>query len=227
MAGWLAETFTTPKIGTRDQNTKTSVKMIIMAKLLQCILLCAIIGLAFDNYLFAQAPLKIEGIIIETDSKYIDDTEFTTKITAAIQLLKSKTPEEFKLMKSLVGKIRARQASGANFREEIMTVDIAKLTFDASLEWLASVLIHETIHFKKYKDTGKIYGDARYMTDKKTALQVMINEELDCNGVQLIVLEKVGGKKYEIDYLKNQKGDHFDIDKDGDYDEDDYKNRNW
>lgn len=180
----------------------------------------------FGN-IFAKSEVRFEGFIIEPNAKFIDETAFLNKVKTAILLLKTKSPNEFKIMQSVIGKIRATQASGANFNEEIMTIDIAKLTFDASLEWLTSVLIHETQHIKKYKDTGKKFGDAYLMTDKKKALQVMIAEELECNKIQLVVLEKVGGKKYEIDYLKAQKGDHFDIDKDGDYDENDYKSRNW
>lgn len=187
-----------------------------------------IIFLLFSSSnIFAQTTFKFEGFTIETNPKFINETEFTNKIKSAILLLKANAPAEFATMKSVIGKIRAFQASGANFNEEIMTIDIAKLTFDASLEWLTSVLTHETTHIKKYKDTGKKFGNAHLMTDKKAALQVMINEELECNKAQLIVLEKVGGKKYEIDHLKAQKGDHFDIDKDGDYDMDDYKARKW
>ncbi len=175
----------------------------------------------------AKSPLKLEGFLIEPNANFIDEAAFIKKIEKALQLLKTKSPDEFKLMQSNIVKIRAWQASGANYNEEVMTIDLAQRTFDASLEWLASVLIHETQHIKKYKDTGKKLGDAHLMTDKKAALQVMIDEELECNRIQAIVLEKVGGKKYEIDYLKAQKGDHFDIDKDGDYDWDDYNNRNW
>ena len=181
---------------------------------------------SFSN-VFAKSDLTFEGFIIEPNAKFINETTFINKIKNAILLLKTKSPDEFKTMQSVIGKIRATQASGANFNEEIMTIDIAKLTFEASLEWLASVLIHETQHIKKYKETGKKFGDAYKMTNKKAALQVMIAEELSCNKAQLVVLKKVGGTKFEIDYLKAQKGDHFDIDKDGDYDMDDYKGRKW
>ncbi len=181
---------------------------------------------SFSN-VFARSDLTFEGFIIEPNASFIDETTFINKIKSALLLLKTKSPDEFKTMQTVIGKIRATQASGANFNEEIMTIDIAKLTFEASLEWLASVLIHETQHIKKYKETGKKFGDAYKMTNKKAALQVMIAEELSCNKAQLIVLEKVGGTKFEIDYLKAQKGDHFDIDKDGDYDMDDYKGRKW
>jgi hypothetical protein len=173
------------------------------------------------------SPLTLEGFIIEPNSQFIREAAFINKIEKALQLLKSKAPDEFKLMQSVIVKIRATKVSGANYNEEVMTIDIARRTFDASLEWLASVLIHETRHIKKYKDTGKKLGDAYLMTDKKAALQVMIDEELECNRVQLAVLEKIGGTQFEIEYLKAQKGDHFDIDKDGDYDWDDYNNRTW
>jgi len=207
------------------------------------ILIAAAFLLLSFNFVFAQKArevslksvgeiptgtiLKLEGIIIEPNGQFINEAAFYNKIDKALQLLKSKSPDEFKLVQSVIGKIRATKTSGANYNEEIMTIDIAKGTFDSTLEWLASVLVHEAQHIKKYKDTGKKYGDAYLMKDKKAALQVMIDEELECNRIQLIALEKVGGQKYEIDYLKAQKGDHFDIDKDGDYDWDDYNNRDW
>lgn len=172
-------------------------------------------------------PLMLEGFFIEPNNQFILEADFVKKIDKALQLLKGKTPDDFKTMQTYIGRIRATRASGANYNEEIMTIEIARRTFDASLEWLASVLVHETHHIRKYKETGKKYGDAYLMTDKKAALQVMIDEELECNRVQLAVLEKIGGTQFEIDYLKAQKGDHFDIDKDGDYDWDDYNRRDW
>lgn len=176
---------------------------------------------------YVEPVLNFEGFIIEPHAQFINEIEFTDKIKKAVLLLKDKAPDEFKTMQSVIGKIRATKISGANYNEEIMTIDIAKGTFDASLEWLASVLIHETRHIKKYKDTGKKYGNAHLMKNKKAAYQVMVAEELECNKIQLVVLEKVGGAKYEIEYLRAQKGDHFDIDKDGDYDSDDYNARDW
>lgn len=174
-----------------------------------------------------STPLMFEGFIIEPNSQFINETVFVNKIKKAITLLKERSPDEYQTMKTYIGKIRATRASGANYNEEIMTIEIAKTTFDASLEWLASTLIHETHHIKKYKDTGKKYGDAALMTDKKAAFKVMVAEELECNAVQLIALQNVGGAQFEIDHLKAQKGDHFDIDKDGDYDWDDYNMRDW
>ncbi len=171
--------------------------------------------------------LNFEGFIIEPNGQYINETLFVNKIQSAILLLKEKSPDEYAIMQKYIGKIRATRASGANYNEDIMTIEIAKRTFDASLEWLASVLIHETHHIRKYKDTGKKYGDAYLMKDRKAAFKVMVDEEMECNKIQLVALINIGGAQYEIDHLKAQKGDHFDIDKDGDYDSDDYGLRDW
>lgn len=170
--------------------------------------------------------MDYEGINIQGNA-HIPDPAFSNKIKSCIDLLKSKSNLDYLTLKTYTKVIRASQNSGANYNEKEMTIDIAKTTFDASVEWLASVLVHENHHLKKYKDTGKKYGNAHLMTDKKKALQVMIGEEMECNRIQLATLKKIGGAKHEIDYLSRQKGDHFDVDKDGDYDADDFRGRNW
>jgi hypothetical protein len=166
-------------------------------------------------------------IIIEANTTYIKEPDFTTKINKALALLKSKDATNYATITTYIGKIRASNKSGANFNETIMTIDIAETTFNASLCWLASVLVHEAIHIQKYKVSGKKYGGAYTMTDKKLALKTMIDEELECNKIQLIALGKIGGTAYEATYLKGLKGDHFDVDKDGDYDIHDYEARSY
>lgn len=170
--------------------------------------------------------MSIYGINVCGNS-HITDPEFTNKIQKALDLLNKKSNSHLLTIKSYTKIIRAAAASGANYNETEMTIDIARSTFDASLEWLASVLVHENNHIKKYKDTGKKYGDAHKMTDKKAALQVMINEELESNRIQLEALKNIGGTQDEIKYLMAQKGDHFDVNKDGLYDSRDYGSRTW
>jgi hypothetical protein len=170
--------------------------------------------------------MSVYGITI-TGNSHIKDPEFTEKITKALKLLDEKSNSHLLTIKKYTKIIRAAAASGANYNEKEMTTDIGKSTFDASLEWLASVLVHENHHFKKYKDSGKKYGGAADMEDKKAALQVMIKEELECNRIQCEALTNVGGTKAEIDYLNSLKGDHFDVNKDGLYDSKDYGSRTW
>lgn len=170
--------------------------------------------------------MVIHGINVCGNSN-ITDPEFTNKIQRALDLLSNRSNSHLLTIKSYTKIIRAAAASGANYNEAEMTIDIARSTFDASLEWLASVLVHENNHIKLYKDTGKKYGDAHLMTDKRAALQVMINEELACNRIQCEALRNVGGSESEINYLNAQRGDHFDVNRDGLYDERDYAGRTW
>lgn len=168
----------------------------------------------------------IYGIHVRSSS-YITHPEFSNKIQKALELLDKKSNSHLLIIKSYTKVILASAVSGADFNAAEMTINIARSTFDASLEWLASVLVHENNHLKKYKDTGKKYGDTHLMTDKKAALQVMINEELESNRIQLEALKNVGGTDHEIKYLMLQKGDHFDVNKDGLYDSRDYGSRTW
>ena len=170
--------------------------------------------------------MSIYGLNVRSSS-HINDPEFTNKIQKALDLLNNKSNSHLLTVKSYTKIIQASAASGANFNASEMTIDIGRSTFDASLEWLASVLVHENHHIKKYKDTGKKFGDAHKMTDKRAALQVMIDEELECNRIQCEALRNVGGSEHEIQYLQAQRGDHFDVNKDGLYDSQDYGSRNW
>jgi hypothetical protein len=170
--------------------------------------------------------MSIYGLNVRSSS-HINDPEFTNKIQKALDLLNNKSNSHLLTIKSYTKIIQASPASGANFNASEMTIDIGRSTFDASLEWLASVLVHENHHIKKYKDTGKKFGDAHKMTDKRAALQVMIDEELECNRIQCEALRNVGGSEHEIQYLQAQRGDHFDVNKDGLYDSQDYGSRNW
>jgi hypothetical protein len=170
--------------------------------------------------------MSIYGINVQGNS-HITDPEFTNKIQKALDLLNEKSNSHLSTIKTYTKLIRAAAASGANFNEAEMTIEIASTTFNASLQWLASVLVHENNHLKLYKDTGKKFGDAHLMADKRAALQVMINEELACNRIQCEALRNVGGTEHEIQYLQAQRGDHFDVNKDGLYDSRDYGSRTW
>lgn len=170
--------------------------------------------------------MSVHGITIR-GSSHIADPEFTTKIERALELLNTRSNSHLLTIKSYTKIILAAAASGANFNAAEMTIEIARTTFDASLQWLASVLVHENHHIKKYKDTGKKFGDAHLMADKRAALQVMINEELECNRIQCEALRNVGGSEHEINYLNAQRGDHFDVNRDGLYDSADYGSRTW
>lgn len=152
------------------------------------------------------------GIVIEGNTQYIKEPDFSNKIGQALDLLYRKAPSAHTILKNHVGKVRAFSKSGANVYLKPITIDIAQATFDASVCWLASVLAHESIHAKQY-------------TEKRNYTETAAEQE--ANGHQLEVLRLIGASQHEIAYMLTQAGDHYDINKDGVYDQRDYDLRNY
>ncbi len=147
---------------------------------------------------------------IEGDAAFIPAAEFKPKIECCLGLLNKKAGQFSTWFNSYNLKIRAAGKSGANFKDN--AIDIARSTFDASETWLASVIIHESIHFWQYR--------AGHYQAGKVA-------ELEANRYQLRVLTLIGAPASEIAHMQSQTGDHADLNGDGVYDEKDYEKRNY
>ena len=150
------------------------------------------------------------GTVIQGDAAYIPHEEFVKKIKEACILLRDKAGARYTTLYNNVIKIRAFSKSGADV--SVSNIDIARRTFDASLTWLASVLIHESHHIMQYKAKKDYSGTAA---------------EQECNAIQLEVLRLIGAPQSEITYMLSQTGNHFDLDGDGKYTKKDYEKRDW
>ncbi len=149
-------------------------------------------------------------ITVEGNTQYIPACEFKPKIDKCLKLLETKAALYHGWLGQMGVKIRAFSKSGAAVTQN--AVDIARGTFDASETWLASVLVHETIHIWQYRSKKNYYGQAA---------------EQECNNYQLGVLRLIGAPQSEITYQLSQTGNHFDLNGDGVYDEKDYQLRNY
>ena len=147
---------------------------------------------------------------IEGNAAYIPIKDFPTKIQRCLDLLKNKAPGYTIYLNLYVTKVRAARASGANFADK--AIDIAKATFDSSDTWVASVPVHEAVHFWQYK-SGK------YKASKA--------DEQEANVQQLATLRLIGAPENEITHMQKQDGGHADLDGDGKYTEKDYKKRKY
>jgi hypothetical protein len=147
---------------------------------------------------------------IEGNPTYIPHKDFAPKIQRCLDLIKNKAGAYSTWFNAYGLKIRAAARSGANFADN--AIDIAKPTFDSTDTWLASVIIHETIHFWQYR-TGKYKAG--------------VTAESEANIYQLGVLQLVGAPKSEIAYMQSQDGGHADRNGDGVYDWKDYQSRNY
>ena len=150
--------------------------------------------------------------IIEGNPCFIPDCDFKPKIQKCLELLKTKANQYYILFLLYDLKIRAAERSGANWNVSPAAIDIAKDTFNASETWLASVIIHETIHFWQYRSGKYEAGTVA---------------EQEANKYQLGVLQLVCAPQSEITYMMSQDGGHADLNGDGVYDWKDYELRKY
>ena len=150
------------------------------------------------------------SILVQGSTAYIANGEFNPKVTRCLDLLKNKAPQFHTWLSTYNLTVRAAARSGANFQDN--AIDIARTTFDASDTWLASVIVHETIHFWQYR--GGTYQ----------AGQVA---EQEANSFQMTVLRLIGAPASEITYMMSQTGGHADLNGDGVYDWRDYQARSY
>lgn len=150
------------------------------------------------------------GIIIEGDNRYIAEATFRPKVQRCLDLLRDRANAYYVWLLRYNLKVRAAQRSGANFGDD--AIDIAEATFNASDTWLASVLIHEAIHFWQYR--SRTY-------------QAGTPAETEANVYQLGVLQLLGAPQAEIAHMLSQNGGHADINGDGVYDWRDYQQRQY
>lgn len=147
---------------------------------------------------------------IEGNPTYIADAEFRPKIQRCLDLLRDRAGAYCTWFNAYGLKIRAAARSGANFADN--AIDIARATFDSSDTWLASVIIHETIHFWQYRTNN---------------YQAGVPAETEANRYQLGVLQLVGAPQSEITHMQSQDGGHADRNGDGVYDWQDYEDRDY
>ncbi|MGH7785079.1 MAG: hypothetical protein ACREO5_14725 [Candidatus Binatia bacterium] len=148
--------------------------------------------------------------VIEGNAAYIPIDDFRTKIQGCLDLLQSKAPTYTNWLTSYNLRIRAAAISGANFADT--AIDIAAPTFNSTQTWVASVLVHESVHFWQYK-SGKYKAG--------------VVAEKEANRYQLNVLLLIGSSAEEIAYMRKQDGGHADLDGDGKYTESDYRKRKY
>lgn len=150
------------------------------------------------------------SVIVVGNNKFIAADKFTEKCSECLDLLSANASQYYSWMLKYDLKIRSAERSGANFADK--AIDIALDTFNSSKTWLASVFIHETIHFWQYK--------AGHYEAGQTA-------ESEANKYQLAVLRLLKAPQAEIAHMLSQTGGHADLNGDGVYDWKDYEKRDY
>jgi hypothetical protein len=166
------------------------------------------------GYKFDPVPVNAPSwlashTVIEGNASYIPVADFIKKIKGCLQMLDGLAPEYAKWFSQYNLKIRSvGRASGANFANK--SIDLAPETFNAHETWVASVIIHETVHFWQYWSGHYQAGEVA---------------EVEANRYQLNVLRLLDAPQNVILHMMAQDGKHADENGDGVYDEKDYNLR--
>lgn len=157
-------------------------------------------------------PLRLEG-----------SPDFIIEITAALELLREKSPEDYDFVVFYISGIREGKRSGVNAESRFRWITLARPTWNYSRTWLSSVLVHEAMH-------AKLFDDA-FLASRggfpEVELYAGSKAEKQCMELQERVLTRIGGSNKEILHLRQQDGMHGDVNRDGKLDMRDYELRRW
>jgi len=130
---------------------------------------------------------------IISKEKYVSDMRFKAHVQKSLNLLRSNAPEYYSFFAQLNKTIRASNTSGANRTNN--SIDIGPRYFETSNAFLASMIIHETVHFWQYEK-----GYIEQLSDQ--------DSELEALKYQLNVLKLLDASKDEIQHIQKQRGTH-------------------
>jgi len=155
----------------------------------------------------------VEELIGGDEFIILGSDQFQKNVMDALKLLHEKSPKMFKFVKERISIIKEHYVSGIHVEGDhpVFDFNINSCPTD-NIHWCASVLFHESWHVELYRK-GKPYTGE--------------NAEHLCNLHQKDALVKLDSNQTNIDHLVSiiKKGDHSDLDGDGDYDWDDYRLR--
>ncbi|MEJ2424466.1 MAG: hypothetical protein P8101_08375 [Candidatus Thiodiazotropha sp.] len=148
--------------------------------------------------------------------------KFTSQVTQALDLLKMQAPEAYTIVADYVGRIEQGKKSGMWAFKNPPTYEMSDRTAFYSVSWCASTIAHDSFHAKLYQDYKESHS-GRVPNSIWTGTEA----EKKCLKHQLEVLKKINAPKHEIAYFTKLNGTHYDINKDGKYDWEDYEKRTW
>src|SRR5262245_56456220 len=131
------------------------------------------------------------SIVILGNNQYINAETFRTKSSECLDMLMADANQYYTWMMKYNLTIRSAARSGANFQDG--AIGIAQTTFKASKTWLASVFVHETVHFWQYRAGHYQAGTVA---------------EQEANIYQLAVLRLLRAPQGEITHMMSQDGGH-------------------
>jgi hypothetical protein len=149
-------------------------------------------------------------------------SDFVEQVTWALDLLDARMPGVLAFVCDFIGQIKETPRTGLRDDVHPPVCELSAKTAFTSHTWCAGTIVHEACHARQNADRL-----ARGFSGITACASTLAQSEREAIDYQLRVIEGLGAPLYELNWLRNQDGWHFDLDKDGDFDWDDYVLRDW
>ena len=174
---------------------KSGKKLILFSLLALCLLAGAFGVWNFHRHSQKQEPSFLpEKITIKGDTTCVSNT------TAALNLLKKKSPESYQEVERYIGIIECVTAgSGMYPNETPPRFAVGNETRDAGTIWYAGAIVHDSNHSKLYNQYALAHPGQQVPPEVWTGKQA----ESECIDVQYKALQDIGADAATLQYLKS------------------------
>jgi hypothetical protein len=139
-----------------------------------------------------------------SEPEIIGSVEFSNQVQRALLLLKTRDADAFAIVTNYVGRIQEGERSGMWAHKTPPTYEMSRTNAFYSLSWCAATIAHDSFHSKLYHDYQKEHGGP-----VPDPIWTGRAAERQCMKHQLLVMERIGAAKREIDYAKQQADGHY------------------
>jgi len=134
------------------------------------------------------------------------DAECVSKTTAALNLLKQKSPDGYSEVESYIGIIQCQPSgSGMYAMEKPPRFVVGNQTRDAGVIWYAGAIVHDSNHSKLYNQYLTAHPGIPVPADVWTGQAA----ENQCIAVQYKALEDLGADAATLKYLQSQTNSNY------------------
>jgi hypothetical protein len=144
---------------------------------------------------------------------------FSNQVQHALMLLKTRDADAFAIVTNYIGRIQEGERSGMWAYKTHPTYEMTDASAFYSLSWCATTIAHDSFHSKLYREYQHEHGGR-----VPDAIWTGPAAERQCMKHQLLVMERIGATKWEIDYAKKQADGHYEKENET---WQEYKKRNW
>ncbi len=127
---------------------------------------------------------KYDGILI------IGPKEFIKQTTKALELIKKKSKRDFTKITNYLKSIKYSKSSGMDLEKS--QFNVGKKSAFQSIEWYASIIIHDTHHYFLHNVKGFLWKKENYEKHEKLCLKEQIR-----------FLKKIKAQRNMLDYLNS------------------------